>query len=83
MKHAPGFLKLVNEARANVKECTVADVKVRMDRGDRFHPHPAGGPSRLAESEYVPRGVDAPRGTSPRATSGSGPSLLEEAILFG
>ena len=37
MKHNPGFLKLVDRARARVKECTVGDVKSRLDRGEAFH----------------------------------------------
>src|SRR5258708_6474987 len=37
MKHNPGFLALVNEAKTRVKECTSADVKARLDRGERFH----------------------------------------------
>ena len=34
MKHNPGFLQLVDEARARVKECTVAEAKARLDRGE-------------------------------------------------
>jgi rhodanese-related sulfurtransferase len=37
MKHSPGFLALVAEAKRHVRECTVADVKARLDRGDPFH----------------------------------------------
>lgn len=37
MKHNPGFLKLVDQARTRVKECTVADVQRRMARGEMFH----------------------------------------------
>jgi rhodanese-related sulfurtransferase len=37
MKHNPGFLKIVDEARARIKECTVAEVKGKMDRGECFH----------------------------------------------
>ena len=37
MKHNPGFLKLVDQARARVKECTVVDVQSRMARGEQFH----------------------------------------------
>ncbi len=37
MKHNPGFLKLVNQARARVKECTVADVQRRMVHGEKFY----------------------------------------------
>lgn len=35
-QHAPGFLKLVNEAKTRIKECTVEDVKARLEAGDRF-----------------------------------------------
>jgi len=37
MKHNPGFLALVDEVRKNVRECTIADVKARLDRGEAFH----------------------------------------------
>lgn len=37
MKHNPGFLKLVDQARARVTECTVADVQRRIARGEQFH----------------------------------------------
>jgi rhodanese-related sulfurtransferase len=36
-KHTPGFLKIVQDAKTRVRECTVADVKARLDRGERFH----------------------------------------------
>ena len=37
MKHNPGFLKLVEQAKRTIKECRIADVKVKLDRGDPFH----------------------------------------------
>jgi rhodanese-related sulfurtransferase len=37
MKHGPGFLRLVDGARAHIKECTIADVKARLDRREPFH----------------------------------------------
>src|SRR6204780_3635066 len=37
MKHSPGFLALVEEAKKRVKECGIAEVKARLDRGERFH----------------------------------------------
>src|SRR6266545_6754247 len=36
-KHTPRFLKIVDKARSRVTECTVADVKGRIDRGEKFH----------------------------------------------
>jgi rhodanese-related sulfurtransferase len=35
-QHAPAFLKIVTEAKKHVKECTVADVKSRLDRKESF-----------------------------------------------
>lgn len=37
MKHSPGFLRLVEEARRRVKECTVEQAKAALDRGDLVH----------------------------------------------
>lgn len=37
MRHNPGFLKLVEQAKQRVQECSVADVKGKLDRGGRVH----------------------------------------------
>ncbi len=37
MKHNPEFLKLVERVKKRVTECTVADVRARMDRNEAFH----------------------------------------------
>jgi len=36
MKHSPGFLAIVDDAKRRVTECTVADVEARRGRGERF-----------------------------------------------
>jgi rhodanese-related sulfurtransferase len=36
MKHSPGFLAIVDDAKTRVTQCTVADVKARLDRGERL-----------------------------------------------
>ena len=35
-QHSPRFLRLVEDAKKRVKECTVEDVKARLDRGEKF-----------------------------------------------
>jgi rhodanese-related sulfurtransferase len=35
-QHSPEFLKLVQDAKARVQECTVADVQRRLAAGDKF-----------------------------------------------
>jgi rhodanese-related sulfurtransferase len=37
MDHSPGFLALVDETRRRVKECSIDDVRHRLDRGEFFH----------------------------------------------
>ena len=37
MRHKPGFQKLVEEAKKHIKECTIAEAKAKLDRGERFH----------------------------------------------
>lgn len=34
--HSPGFLAIVNDARARIRETTVQAVRQRMDRGEKF-----------------------------------------------
>jgi rhodanese-related sulfurtransferase len=36
MKHTPGFLVLVNDAKTRVKELNFRDVKRRLDAGEKF-----------------------------------------------
>jgi rhodanese-related sulfurtransferase len=35
-QHAPGFLKLVADAKSRVRECSVTDVRARQSAGERF-----------------------------------------------
>lgn len=37
MAHSPGFLKLVNDAKRNIRETTVDEVASRLEQGDTFH----------------------------------------------
>ena len=36
-QHAPRFLEIVDQARQQVKECSVSDVKERLTAGEEFH----------------------------------------------
>ena len=36
-KHTPAFLKIVDDARSRVRECTIDDVKKKLDRDETFH----------------------------------------------
>ena len=34
MKHNPEFLKMVDDARSRIRECSVNDLKARLDAGE-------------------------------------------------
>ena len=61
-QHSPGFLKLAEEARTRVVECSIEEVKLRLDRGDRFilldvredHEWLAG---HLIDAQHLGRGI--------------------------
>jgi rhodanese-related sulfurtransferase len=36
MRHAPGFLKIVDDAKTRIKECSIAEMQARRDSGERF-----------------------------------------------
>jgi len=37
MRHSPGFLKLVADAKEGIRECTTAEVQSKMENGNDFH----------------------------------------------
>lgn len=37
MEHSERFLRIVNDAKARIREIGVADVKRKLDAGERFH----------------------------------------------
>jgi len=37
VKHHPGFLKLVEQAKRRIRECTVAEAKARLERKEPCH----------------------------------------------
>jgi rhodanese-related sulfurtransferase len=61
-KHTPLFLKLVDDARARVRELTVADVKRKLDAGEHFHlidvrEESEWAAGHLPKAEYLGKGI--------------------------
>jgi rhodanese-related sulfurtransferase len=62
MKHSPGFLALVGDARRRIRECGIDDVRARLDRGERFHlvdvrEDGEFAVDRIAGARHIGRGV--------------------------
>jgi rhodanese-related sulfurtransferase len=80
-QHAAGFLKLVQDAKTRVKECTVADVKARMDRGERINLVDVREESEYAAG-HIPGAVHIGKGVIERDIEAKCPDKSTELILY-
>jgi rhodanese-related sulfurtransferase len=81
MQHAPQFLKLVYEAKARVKETTVADVKRRMESGEEFLLVDVREDNEWAKG-HLPGAVHMGRGIIERDIEKSVPETASKLILY-
>lgn len=81
MKHSPQFLKLVNESKTRVKETNVADVKRRMDGGEKFLLVDVREDSEWANG-HLPGAVHMGRGIIERDIETSVPDTSTKMILY-
>jgi len=80
-QHAPGFQKLVQDAKTRVKECTVADVKARLDRGERVNVVDVREESEYA-AVHIPGAVHLGKGVIERDVEGKYPDRSAELVLY-
>jgi len=81
MAHTPQFLKLVNEAKKQVKETNVADVKRRMDSGEKFLLVDVREDNEW-EKGHVPGAVHMGRGVIERDIETQVPETSMKMILY-
>jgi len=81
MQHSPGFLKIVDDARSRVKECTIDDVKRRMDRGDKFILVDVREESEYAK-DHLPNAIHLGKGVIERDIEARVPDHNSELILY-
>ena len=81
MAHAPKFLKLVNEAKARVKETNVADVKRRMDGGEKLTLVDVREDNEWAQG-HVPGAVHLGRGIIERDIEARVPDTGAKLVLY-
>ena len=81
MKHAPGFLNIVQDAKSRVKECTVSDVKGRLDRGEKLNIIDVREESEYA-ADHVPGSVHLGKGVIERDIESKFPDRAAELILY-
>jgi rhodanese-related sulfurtransferase len=81
MQHSPQFLKLVSEVKTRVKETNVAEVKKRMEGGDKFLLVDVREDNEWAKG-HIPGAVHMGRGVIERDIEKSVPETSTKMILY-
>lgn len=81
MKHSPRFERLVDEAKQSVAECSIEDVKARLDRGEHFHLVDVREESEFAK-DHLPGALHLGRGVLERDIEGRVPELDADLVLY-
>jgi rhodanese-related sulfurtransferase len=81
MAHSPQFLKLVNDAKARVKETNVENVKRRMEAGEKFLLVDVREDNEWANG-HLPKAVHLGRGIIERDIETAVPDTSTKMILY-
>ena len=80
-KHSPGFLKIVEDAKTRVRECSVEDVRKRLDRGERLHLVDVREESEWAAG-HLPGATHLGKGVIERDVETKIPDHAAEIVLY-
>src|SRR5512140_2349643 len=80
-KHSPRFLDIVNDARSRVRECTVDDVKKRLDRGEKLTLIDTREESEYAK-DHLPGAIHLGKGIIERDIETKVPDTSAEVVLY-
>ena len=80
-KHTPAFMKIVDDARSRIRECNVADVKNKLDRGEKFHLVDVREESEWAAG-HLPNAQHLGKGVIERDIETKIPDTSAEIILY-
>ena len=79
--HPPKFLAIVDDAKKRVRECTVDDVKHRMDRGEKFTLVDVREDGEWA-ADRLPGAVHLGKGVIERDIEKTVPDMNTELVLY-
>jgi rhodanese-related sulfurtransferase len=80
-KHSPRFLAMVDAARREIRECTVEDVKRKLDAGESFHLVDVREESEFAQAR-LPGAIHLGKGVIERDVEEAIPEADAEIILY-
>jgi rhodanese-related sulfurtransferase len=81
MKHAPGFLRLVEDAKRRIREVTITDVRSMLDRDEQFHLVDVREASEWANG-HLPRAQHLCKGIIERDVEGAIPDHASPIVLY-
>jgi rhodanese-related sulfurtransferase len=79
--HSPRFLQIVNDSKTRVRECTVDDVKKRLDGGEKLTLIDVREESEYAK-DHLPGAIHLGKGIIERDIEARVPDLATEVILY-
>ena len=79
--HSPGFLAIANDAKKNVKETSVIDVKSRLDKGEKLLLIDVREESEFAK-DHIPGAIHLSKGVIERDIELAVPGHSTEIILY-
>jgi rhodanese-related sulfurtransferase len=79
--HSPRFLQIVQEAKKHVRETNVAEVKARMDRGEKLCLVDVREESEFAK-DHLPTAIHLGKGVIERDIEAKLPDTSNEIILY-
>jgi rhodanese-related sulfurtransferase len=80
-QHTPGFLKIVNDAKSRVKECTIDEMRVRQAAGEKFLLIDVREESEFAAG-HIPGAVHLGKGIIERDIEGKVPDTSTPLVLY-
>ena len=80
-QHAPGFLKIVNDAKQRVREVTVDDVKAKLDRNEKFVLVDVREESEFAK-DHLPGAIHLGKGVIERDIEERVPNPATPMVLY-
>jgi rhodanese-related sulfurtransferase len=79
--HSPGFLAIANDAKKNVKETSVIDIKSRLDKGEKLLLIDVREESEFAK-DHIPGAIHLSKGVIERDIELAVPGHSTEIILY-
>jgi rhodanese-related sulfurtransferase len=81
MQHAPRFLKIVDDAKSRIKETDVAEVKQKLDGGEKFLLVDVREESEFAK-DHLPGAIHLGKGVIERDVEARVPDLNTPMVLY-